>query len=61
MTEMPASGIHTVTVPGAVAGWEALRARFGRLPMADILAPAIFYADDGFPVSDDHRRDLGRA
>src|SRR5882762_10279511 len=28
-TQMPASGIHTVTVPGAVAGWEALRARLG--------------------------------
>ena len=52
MTEMPADGIHTVTVPGAVAGWEALRARFGTLPLADLLAPAIFYADEGFPVSD---------
>jgi gamma-glutamyltranspeptidase/glutathione hydrolase len=45
------SGIHTVTVPGAVAGWEALRSRFGRLPMADVLAPAIFYAEEGFPVT----------
>ena len=52
LTEMPASGIHTVTVPGAVAGWELMRARFGKLSMADLLAPAIFYADDGFPVSD---------
>ena len=52
LTEMPTVGIHTVTVPGAVAGWEAMRSRFGRLPMADILAPAIFYADDGFPVSE---------
>jgi gamma-glutamyltranspeptidase/glutathione hydrolase len=34
LTEMPTSGIHTVTVPGAVAGWEAMRSRFGRLPMA---------------------------
>jgi gamma-glutamyltranspeptidase / glutathione hydrolase len=50
--EMPADGIHTVTVPGAVAGWEALRARLGTLPLADLLAPAIFYADEGFPVSD---------
>src|SRR6185503_10551722 len=48
----PATGIHTVTVPGAVAGWEVMRSRFGKLPMADILAPAIFYADDGFPVSE---------
>ena len=52
MTRMPASGIHTVTVPGAVAGWDALRARFGKLPLADLLAPAIFYAEDGFPVTD---------
>ncbi len=49
---MPGGGIHSVTVPGAVAGWEAMRARFGKLPMADLLAPAIFYADDGFPVTD---------
>ncbi|HSC29093.1 MAG TPA: gamma-glutamyltransferase [Vicinamibacterales bacterium] len=49
---MPGSGIYTVTVPGAVKGWEMLRARFGRLPMADLLAPAIYYAEDGFPVTD---------
>jgi gamma-glutamyltranspeptidase/glutathione hydrolase len=52
MTHMPESGIHTVTVPGTVAGWEALRSRLGTLPMADLLAPAIFYADEGFPVTD---------
>src|SRR5262245_27487522 len=52
ITEMPESGIHTVTVPGAVAGWEAMRAQLGRLSMADLLAPAIFYAEHGFPVSD---------
>jgi gamma-glutamyltranspeptidase/glutathione hydrolase len=52
LTDMPFSGIHTVTVPGAVAGWAALHRRFGRLPMADLLAPAIFYAEHGFPVSD---------
>jgi len=52
ITRMPGSGIHTVTVPGAVAGWDALRARFGKLPMADLLAPAIYYADEGFPVTD---------
>jgi gamma-glutamyltranspeptidase/glutathione hydrolase len=51
-TRMPGAGIYTVTVPGAVKGWEMMRARFGRLPMADLLAPAIFYAEDGFPVSD---------
>jgi len=52
LTQMPQGGIHTVTVPGAVAGWDALRAMLGSLPMADLLAAAIFYADEGFPVSD---------
>src|SRR4029077_4894010 len=51
-SEMPSGGIHTVTVPGAVAVWEALRTRLGTLDMSDLLAPAIFYADEGFPVSD---------
>ena len=52
LSRMPQSGIYTVTVPGAVKGWELLRKRFGTLPMSDLLAPAIFYADDGFPVSE---------
>ncbi len=52
ISEMPQSGIHSVTVPGAVAGWDALRTQLGRLSMAELLAPAIFYADEGFPVSD---------
>src|SRR5262245_56014108 len=51
-TRMPSSGIYSVTVPGMVKGWEMMRARFGKLSMADILAPAIFYAEDGFPVTD---------
>jgi gamma-glutamyltranspeptidase/glutathione hydrolase len=51
-TRMPGSGIYSVTVPGAIKGWEMMRSRFGRLPMADLLAPAIYYAEDGFPVTD---------
>ena len=50
-----------MTVPGAVAGWEALRSRFGKLPMSDLLAPAIFYAEDGFPGHRRHRRRVGAA
>ena len=50
--EMPRSGIHSVTVPGAVAGWEALRTRLGTRPLSDLLGAAIRYADEGFPVSD---------
>jgi len=52
LQRMPGTGVYTVTVPGAVAGWDAMRTRFGKLPMSDLLAPAIFYADDGFPVTD---------
>ena len=36
---------------GAVDGWFALHGRFGKLPMTEILAPAIRYAKDGFPVT----------
>ena len=41
---MPSFGTLTVTVPGAVDGWFALHEKFGKLPMADDLAPAIRYA-----------------
>ena len=41
LTKMPQRGIYSVTVPGAVAGWEALRSKFGTLPFARILALAI--------------------
>ncbi len=49
--EMPVDGWLPVTVPGAPAGWAALHQRFGRLPLADLLAPAISYAEDGFGLS----------
>ena len=52
VTSMPEAGIHCVTVPGAVAGWADLHARFGRVPFADTLAPARFYAEHGFPVTE---------
>ena len=47
---MPAAGIDTVTVPGAVAGWNALHERFGRIPWKDLFQPAIFFAQQGYPV-----------
>lgn len=51
-TNMPQTGIHTVTVPGAFDGWAKLVGRFGRKPLKNSLAPAIHYADEGFPVSE---------
>lgn len=50
VTKMPEYGIDAVTVPGAVAGWNALHQRFGHLPWKEIFQPAIFYAESGFPV-----------
>ena len=52
LTEMPQRGIYSVTVPGVVAGWDALRAKFGSKPFSELLAPAIYYAENGFPVSE---------
>ena len=50
--EMPLRhDLRTVTVPGCVDGWVALHERFGRLSLADLLAPAIALAEDGFPAS----------
>ncbi len=43
--------VRSVPVPGAVDGWLALHGRHGRLPLADVLAPAIELASDGFPAS----------
>jgi gamma-glutamyltranspeptidase/glutathione hydrolase len=49
---MPQSGIHSVTVPGAVDGWDQLLKRFGRKTFAEVLSPAIAYAEEGFPVGE---------
>lgn len=50
--EMPfRHDIRTVTVPGCVDGWCALHERFGRLPLTQVLAPAIRLAEHGFPAS----------
>jgi gamma-glutamyltranspeptidase/glutathione hydrolase len=49
---MPAGGILSVTVPGAVWGWQAVLKRFGKLTFKEVLEPAVEYAQDGFPVSE---------
>jgi gamma-glutamyltranspeptidase/glutathione hydrolase len=50
LKDIPPTGPLPVSVPGAVDGWFALHERFGRLPMADNLAPTIRYAREGHPV-----------
>lgn len=52
LEHIPPTGPLPVSVPGAVDAWFELHARFGRLPMAEVLAPAIAYAREGFPVSE---------
>jgi gamma-glutamyltranspeptidase/glutathione hydrolase len=49
---IPYTGVLPQTVPGCVDGWFELHERFGKLAMKDILAPAIRYAEEGFPVTE---------
>ncbi|MGN0982133.1 MAG: gamma-glutamyltransferase family protein [Candidatus Limivicinus sp.] len=49
-TQMPINGWLPTMVPGAPAAWAALRRRFGRLTMAELMAPAMQYAREGYPV-----------
>jgi gamma-glutamyltranspeptidase/glutathione hydrolase len=60
LNSMPQLGIHSVTVPGCVEGWEKLSRKFGKLKLAEVLQPAIYYARTGFPVTEiiqEHWRD----
>lgn len=52
LSKIPSYGPLPVSVPGAVDGWFELHRKFGKLSMSEILAPAITYADEGFPVSE---------
>ncbi|MEP6836137.1 MAG: gamma-glutamyltransferase, partial [Gemmatimonas sp.] len=52
VTTMPMKGIHTVTVPGAVDGWDKLLKKFGTKTFVELLAPAIHFAEQGFPVAE---------
>jgi gamma-glutamyltranspeptidase/glutathione hydrolase len=49
--ELPERHAHNVTVPGACAGWCDLIEQHGRLPLSEVLAPAIRLAEEGFPVA----------
>jgi gamma-glutamyltranspeptidase/glutathione hydrolase len=52
LSSLPSTSIHGVTVPGCVDGWEKLHKRFGKLPWRDLFKPAIYYAENGFPVTE---------
>ena len=52
ISSMPQNGIQSVTVPGCVDGWEKLHQKFGRVPWRDLFQPAIYYAENGFPVTE---------
>jgi len=56
LEEIPKYGPLPVSVPGAVDGWFELHSRFGSLPMAELLEPAIRYAREGFPVTEEIAR-----
>ena len=49
---MPGSGVFSITVPGCVDGWAKMHQKFGRLPWAELFAPAIYFAQHGFPVTE---------
>ncbi|MFV0592072.1 MAG: gamma-glutamyltransferase [Draconibacterium sp.] len=51
-TKIPALGPLPVSVPGCVDGWFELHNKFGKLPMKEVLNPAISYAENGFPLSE---------
>ena len=50
---MPSGGILTVTVPGSIWGWQDLITRFGTKSLKDVLQPAIDYAEQGFPITEE--------
>ncbi|MBM4261433.1 MAG: gamma-glutamyltransferase [Deltaproteobacteria bacterium] len=50
--EMPQRGIYSVTVPGAVHGWQALLDSHGSMKLRDVLQAAIRHAEEGFPVAE---------
>ncbi len=49
---IPSYGVLPISIPGAVDGWFELHGKFGSLPMSDILAPTIDYANKGFPLTE---------
>lgn len=60
LTQIPRQSPHAVTVPGAVDAWTKLHAAHGRMPFAELLAPAIRLAREGYAVSERVQYDWAR-
>jgi gamma-glutamyltranspeptidase/glutathione hydrolase len=58
LDRVPSSGAASVSVPGAVGAWAAALERFGTITLAEALAPAIRYAEEGFPMTTRLRSDI---
>lgn len=52
LTRMPQYSAHSVSVPGTVSGWHTLLEAYGSMPLSHVLAPAISYAEEGYPVTE---------
>ena len=61
ITEIAATSVHAVTMPGAIDAWITLHDSYGRIEFSELLAPAIAYARDGYPVHGRVRFDWLRA
>jgi gamma-glutamyltranspeptidase / glutathione hydrolase len=61
LTSVPRLGWLPVTVPGAPSAWENLHAKFGKLEFEQLFKPAIYYAQNGYPVSPTLAQNWGRA
>ena len=60
-SHIPSDSPYAVTVPGTVDGWHTLLSTCGSMPLAEVLAPAIDYAEKGYPVSPVIARDFAHA
>lgn len=60
-SRVPMDGVLSVETPGCVAGWDTALKRFGTMSLADILKPAVYYAENGVPVTINLSRVIGES
>ena len=61
LKEIALTSVHAVTIPGAIDSWSKLNQRFGSMPLAELLQPAIRYAEEGFAVTERVATDWSRS